>query len=280
MVYIYTFIEVDKNIKNDSLSDFMNEMTFIPHAFGYQCNNPGAVCSDRITGDFELICIVGGESRITIDSTLYICSAGDAVLIPPFTMHKIQTPASNPHENYWIHFDLNPFHMQKNFITAILGDTGNKLHPGLTKELLALYQLLENEYQCERSGRMHFVSSILVQIIIEVLRLKNSPSLTKNTIISMHPSEAEIVRKSLDFIQDNLLSPIVLANIANYLHISESYLFKSFSVIMQMPPNQFIQFVKMKKAEQLLKSTHHSIKEISEMLGFSSPYYFSNVYKK
>ncbi len=280
MVYIYTFQEVAKNIKRDPLSDFISEMTFIPHAFGYQCNNPEAVCSDRITGDFELISIVGGESNITIDNILYTCSAGDAVLIPPFTMHKIQTPPSNPHENYWIHFDLYPFHLQKNFIAAMLGDAGNRLHPSLSTGLLSLYRLLKNELESEKPGRMRFVSTVLVQIIIEMLRHKNSPMLTEGAIPAAHSPEGDVVRKGLDFIQNNLFNKIGPADIAGHLHISESYLFKSFSVILQMPPNQLIQLAKIKKAELLLKSTQYTIKEIAEMLAFSSPFYFSNVYKK
>ena len=280
MVAIYTFLEVEKNLKKDALSGFMKEMTFVPHAFGHQSNNPDAVCGDRIIGDFELICIVGGESHITIDNTLYVCFAGDAVLIPPFTMHKIQTPALDPHENYWIHFDLYPFHMQKPFISAVLGNTGNKLHPGMSEELVALYRLLNYENSCEKPGRMLFVGSLLVQIMIEILRLNRSPVPVESTVTSLHPSEAEIVRKSLDFIQNNVFNCISLADLITHLHISEAYLFKSFSVIMQMPPNQFLQLVKIKKAEQLLKSTNHTVKQISEMLGFSSPFYFCNVYKK
>lgn len=262
------------------MTDFIGEMTFIPHAFGYQCNDPRAVCNERITGDFELICIVGGESIITIDNKVYTCMAGDVVLIPPFAMHKIQTPASNPHENYWIHFDLYPYHLQNDFITAVLDNAGNMHRLGMSKELTLLLQLLKNEFESEASGRVMFVSTILVQIIIEVLRLKKDHIQLGNTITSIHPGEAEIVRKSLDLIQNNVFGRIGLADICSRLHISESYLFKSFSVILKMPPNQFIQLVKIKKAEQLMKSTHYTIKEISDMLCFSSPFYFSNVYKK
>lgn len=279
-IYIYTFFEVAKNLKNDSLTDFISEIAFIPHAFGYQCNDPRAECGERISGDFEIIFIVGGESHITIDNKLYTCMAGDAVLIPPFTMHKIQTPASNPHENYWIHFDLYPLHLQKDFIAAMLGSTGNMLHLGMSKEFVTLYQLLKYEFEAEKSGRLMFVCNILAQLIIEILRLKKSPVLMENSISSIHPGEAEIVRKSLDLIQNNIFGTFGLADIINQLHISESYLFKSFSVILKMPPNQFIQLVKIKKAEQLMKSKQYKIKEISDMLGFSSPYYFSNVYKK
>lgn len=280
MICIYTFFEVPKNLKKDSLADFISEMTFIPHAFGHQCNDPRAVCSERIMGDFELICIVGGESNITIGNKVYTCMAGDAVLIPPFTMHKIQTPSSNPHENYWIHFDLYPFYLQKDFISAVLGNVGYMLRLGLSKELVSLYQLLKIEIESEKPGRGLFVSTILVQVIIEILRLKKSPVLLENSITSIHPGEAEIVRKSLDLIQNNIFNRIGLADIISQLHISESYLFKSFSVILKMPPNQFIQLVKIKKAEQLMKSTQYSMKEISDMLGFSSPFYFSKVYKK
>ncbi|NJD01521.1 MAG: AraC family transcriptional regulator [Ruminiclostridium sp.] len=276
----YTFYEVPNNLKNDHMTDFINEMTFIPHAFGHQSRDPRAVCNERITGDFELICIVGGESVITIDNNIYTCTAGDVVLIPPFTMHKIQTPEFNPHENYWVHFDIYPFHLHKDFTAAMIDNTDYVIHPGMPWELVSLYQLLKNEIESEKPGRMLFVSTILVQIITAILRLRKGSTLQEKTTPSGNPAEAETVRKCLELIQNNVFTGIGIAALCKELHISESCLFKSFSLILNMSPNHFIQMVRIKKAEQLIKITNHTIKEISEMLGFSSPYYFSNVFKK
>lgn len=50
--------------------------------------------------------------------------------------------------------------------------------------------------------------------------------------------------------------------------------------VLKLSPNQFVQLIKIKHAEQMIKTTDLSIKEVSEQLGFSSPYYFSSVFKK
>jgi|GEM_PF-1868850 AraC-type DNA-binding domain-containing proteins len=276
----YTFFNTPIDVKRDPLTDFINGMSFIPHACGYQCNDPEAVCNERITGDFELIYIIGGKSYITIGSNTYTCIAGDAVLIPPFTMHKIQTPENDPHEDYWIHFDIYPFYEHGNFIATMRGINDKVMHPGIQQELLQLYKLLMHEVETEKPGRMIFFNAILMQVITIMLRLGNNQAVTERPVQSSSSGEAEVVRKCLELIQSMEFHDMGITELCHKLHVSESWLFKAFSSTLKMPPNKFIQMVRMKKAEQLMKSTSLSIKEISEMLGYSSPFYFSNVFKK
>lgn len=276
----YTFVELSDNLSNDALTEFINGMHFIPHACGYQVKDPFAVCSERITGDFELLYIIGGTSIITVENGTYTCNEGDAVLIPPFTMHKIQTLECDPHENFWIHFDIYPFHLQKDFIAAMLVNGGYKIHPGISQDLIQLYRSLMNEMNTAKPGRMLFFNTILVQIIASMLRLNNSPALSEKTVTNVQSAEAETIRRSLEIIQKGIYSGLGVKDLCNELHVSESWLFKAFSNILNIPPNRFIQMIRIKRAEQLMKCTSLSINEISEILCFSSPYYFSNVFKK
>lgn len=280
MKHNYTFYEVPKNLISDPLTDFISELSFIPHGFGHQFNDPRAACNERITGDFELIYIIGGESYITIGQQDYKCECGDAVLIPPFTMHKIQTPAANPHDNYWIHFDVRPFYRNADFQSMLLENGRHILHAGVSRELLSLYQNLEEEVNSNKPGSMVFFKTILVQILTMMARSNKTDALNKKMRNYKHSPETEIVNKSMEWIQSNLSQPIRIADICHQLHVSESYLFKAFDHVLGMTPNHFIQIMKIKRAEQLMKSTVYTFKEISDMLGFSSPFYFSSVFKK
>jgi len=49
---------------------------------------------------------------------------------------------------------------------------------------------------------------------------------------------------------------------------------------LKITPVQYTNLCKIKRAEQLMISTRLSFKEISDQLGFSSPYYFSSVFKR
>jgi AraC-like DNA-binding protein len=276
----YSNYLIPQDITDDYLSSFIKGFTFVPHRFGHQCNDITAVCDFRVIGDFELIYFVDGEGYITVGENEYICNKGDLVLITPFLKHKIQTSAQKLHDNYWIHFDIYPFYRHKDFISAIMQESCNKIHIGDSQELMILYKYLENERSVKRPGGRILCETILTQIITLILRTEAGGTLHEGIKSYKGKPEEEIVNKTLEFIQNNINGRINVEDLCDNLHISESYLFKSFAKIMKMSPNNFIQMYKIKKAEQIMKTSAYSFKEISETLGFSSQYYFCNVFKK
>ena len=268
------------NLTNDPLSSFIKDFSFAPHSFGHQQKDASAVCDYRVIGDFELIFIIGGESYITIGQHEYICGRGDVVLIPPFTVNKIQTAPENPHDDYWVHFDLYPFYKHTDFAAALLKDSGYILKVDCFDELLSLYHQMEKEVSLQRPGSKVIVDTLFLQIIATLLRAVGNSTLPAEGFTDKNTADISIVNKSLEYIHNNIDASIHIEDICERLHISQSYLFKAFSRIMKMPPNNYIQIYKIKRAEQLMKTTELTFKEISEQLGFTSPYYFSSVFKK
>ena len=49
---------------------------------------------------------------------------------------------------------------------------------------------------------------------------------------------------------------------------------------MGMTPMQYITFLRITRAKELLRSTDYSIQEISSMVGYENPLYFSRIFKK
>lgn len=275
-----TFFDVQKDLASDALTEYLSGLSFTLNAFGHQHDDPTAVCSNRISGDFELIYMIGGKSLITITENEYECTAGDVVLIPPFTLHKIQTSPFAPHDNYWIHFDVNPFYRQAHFTNSLIANGMHRMTMQ-TKELLPLYHSLDQETQNKGPGNMVYCNLLLEQIIINLLRNGNTEA--SEAHVNLHldkDAETKIITCSMGFIQNNIMEPITIASLCLHLHISESTLFRAFSNKLHGSPNYFILMCKIKKAEQLMKSTAYSFKEISQMLAFSSPYYFSTVFKR
>lgn len=293
LTYAEKWLYTLNNYTRDPLHHFISSFTFIANNFGHQHNDPSAWCGDRVIGDFELIYIIDGQSDITIANKNFQCEQGDIILIPPFTKHKILTPSHNLHNNYWIHFDVEPFYRHEEFTNALTYNEDSihsnnnhqyMVHIGNVPELLTLYELLEKELSHPQLGFKTFFNTILVQIVTLLLRynLISSPTLFKliETPICLTSNENNIIDKSIQYTYNNMSDNIRINDLCEYLHVSESYLFKSFSKLLKLPPNQFIQLIKIKHAEQLMKTTTLSIKEISDLIGFSSPYYFSHVFKK
>ena len=73
---------------------------------------------------------------------------------------------------------------------------------------------------------------------------------------------------------------MTLASIADVLNISPGYLSSNFKKFTNSTLSDYIAFVKIEKAKELIDQHEYLMYEISGMLGFENPYYFSKVFKK
>lgn len=90
----------------------------------------------------------------------------------------------------------------------------------------------------------------------------------------------KFVRSITSYVREHLTEEINIDNMADELFISRSYLSSKFKKETGITLSQYIQEQRIKKAQELLKSSNKSILEISTFLGFSSQGYFQNVFKK
>ncbi len=278
-------LKISYDMTSDPLEDYINAFDFSLNAFGEQMNNPeGSSCEDRILGDFELIYIIDGESTISIDNIEYKCSKGNMVLIPPFTKNKIFANKENPHHNYWVHFDVNPFYRHDDFIKGLVGKNNFVVNTGIVDELISLYLNLKVELEGKKPGYKVITSAILNQIVVTVIRNLAAENLDYiqgfNFGKMRHSREKVIVDRSIEFIRENIKSNCNLADLSKHLKFSEAYLYKCFAKVLKNSPAQTMNLVKVKYAEQLIKTTNLTLKEIAEEVGFSTPFYLSAVFKK
>ena len=67
---------------------------------------------------------------------------------------------------------------------------------------------------------------------------------------------------------------------ANEMNMSRSVLFKKLKAMTDNSPNEYLKAIRMRRAAELLKTTNHSVTEITYMIGINDPHYFSNCFKK
>lgn len=82
-------------------------------------------------------------------------------------------------------------------------------------------------------------------------------------------------------IEENLSNPEMnVAFLAAQLGMSRSSLFNKIRGLADVTPNEMIQVIRLKKAARLLREKHYRISEVSYMVGFSSPSYFTKCFQK
>ena len=93
------------------------------------------------------------------------------------------------------------------------------------------------------------------------------------------PSES-VMEKAKEYIRENFRKDLTLDEVSKVVDISPYYFSKLFK---QETGENFIEYltkVRMKNAEELLKDSSYSIKEICAASGYGDPNYFSRIFKK
>jgi AraC-like DNA-binding protein len=64
------------------------------------------------------------------------------------------------------------------------------------------------------------------------------------------------------------------------LGMSSSKLYRKIKELTDLAPNEFIRTIRLKKGAQLLKTKKYNVSEVTDLIGFNDPLYFSRCFKK
>lgn len=99
--------------------------------------------------------------------------------------------------------------------------------------------------------------------------------------IAGNQADEEFLARMNQLIENNFDNPGLSVDfLAEKLAISRSGLFAKIKALANITPNEMIQLVRLKKAALLLQENKYHISEVSYMVGFSNPSYFSKCFQK
>ncbi len=115
------------------------------------------------------------------------------------------------------------------------------------------------------------LNNLLVAFLLDIIRAgERNSSRTYSDRIS------NIVR----YMDDNLTEPLDLDTLAERCNLSVSRFKHSFKEETGIPPSEYVNRKKVEKAQKLMKEHIRSVADVAYQLGFSSPAYFSTVFKQ
>ena len=121
----------------------------------------------------------------------------------------------------------------------------------------------------------------ILQIRRQLMEKFSTQPLEPVTEIAQNPTDSEFLKRMNHTIEENFSNSELNVNfLAAELNISRSSLFAKIKTLAEITPNEMIQVVRLKKAAQLMKEGKYTISEISYMVGFSNPSYFSKCFQK
>ena len=144
---------------------------------------------------------------------------------------------------------------------------------GVLPDYKALFRKIIQELQLCRYGYEDYIASLFNDILLLVDRQQHEQKKATGDV-------QEQIERAAAYFNENYNTKISIDDYAESLHISTNWFIHNFKQYAGMSPAQYILSLRMVNAQSLLERTTYNIKEISEIVGYENPLYFSRVFKK
>ncbi len=148
-----------------------------------------------------------------------------------------------------------------------------------TEECTALTACLENIIR-ETTVKDNAYEDFLIAEIYKIIAYLYRYDIIKNPESFFSPEGINKIMPVLEYIHNHYKENISLDDMSSLVNVNKSHFCRLFKKAVNTSLVDYINFVRISKAESLLLSTEHSISEISELAGFSSGAYFTKMFKR
>ncbi len=223
---------------------------------------------DSIQGKINssLIYVSRGTAEVvTCGKKITVCS-GDLFYIPENVNYSAKWFGSPDIEYYCLHAVSKHYDVATQSVRFALQTLPTLSGDDTGKRIKTIFELMSNK---ERISKIKAIS-LYYALYAEVL-----PLLREEQVEQLHPA----LTRAIQMIDDDFSSNMLIGEIAKACFISESRLYHLFQEYLKMSPIAYRNNCRIDRAIELLY-TEMSIEEICEKIGFHSPVYFREIFKK
>ena len=198
--------------------------------------------------------------------------AGSIILYRPNQPQIYSYYADDRPEVYWIHFTGSDVKNILRHYNIPLDEP--VFYSGNSPTYAYLFKEIIHELQTCRVGYQELMEMYLRQIFLLIARSREEP---KPTVSSFIQDEMELARR---YFFEHYNEDINIEEYAKSRGMSFSWFSRNFKQLTAKSPMQYVVSVRINNAVSLLGTTSYNINEVSNIVGYDNPLYFSRIFKK
>lgn len=236
----------------------------------------------------EFIYVISGSANINSDNESYTVREGDMAVFLPRSIHSIESTADRDLFYYVIKFDINCFkissaytpELSKVFSAARGNVSGHIKSTDISDSYIerAISQCV-SEYENKTYGYDLLINCNLTYVLVNILRLWRRKGLDTDKIV-LEKEDDSTIYNITEYIDENSKKVLNIQNLAKMCNMSYSYFAREFKRLYGRSCKDYIEFVKISKAEQMLMFTDFDLNYISAETGFSDSSHLIKTFKK
>ena len=222
----------------------------------------------------ELFYVVDGKGEFNIQSQRFPVKPNDFVIINPQVEHTELSSPDEPLE--YIVLGINGLSFSN------LTPVSEGGHPfsffNLRDEQKDILRYLNAMVQEATSQSMSY--ELVCHNLLEILLIK----ILRHQHFDLEVGKQSKATKDISFIKHYLETyyheSIQLEDLASMTHLSRFYISHSFKKEIGMSPMEYLIAIRIKESKILLRTTNYSISQVADIVGFTTPTYFSKQFRK
>ena len=217
----------------------------------------GHQCDPHIHGCTEIVFSQNSEGILTQRNHDYSYHDQSVFIYQPGTSHWVKNKTAGLQCCIGV-VGCQSEHLKEGVLTA---------DSPLARRFLEFIEVLKNAKSTSQTARLELLAGL---VVCDLLAKQSAHR-------PIAPSKAERVRL---LIEDQITAPIVLADLASEIRVSQDYLRQLFRMEFHESITQYVLRRRLELASQILANSKDPIKEVAMETGFSNEYYFSRAFAK
>lgn len=234
----------------------------------------------------EIFFIKEGRASFQVEGEQFSIEEGDVLLIKPNALHGSHDCFGGRLEFGAVVFDysflsgIGNDRIEQEYLRPLLLGEGARylLFQGKDEKHRELVEMLDricDLYWKKEKGYEILMRALLLQVIYHVIRSKEVMRVPRTGT-----RKSRMIRQIVAYVEDNYTQRMVLSQLAGHLSVSEGYLCRFFKENFRMTFVEYVQRVRLQKAERLLVETDEPVGKIALDVGFGSGNYFTTEFGK
>jgi len=223
----------------------------------------------RILSEYQIVYITRGRGVFKSKTTGVIpIEAGTVFILSPGVWHRYAPDQETGWDEYWVGF--NGEIARQLMLPPFLNLETPVIPIGQNEALLLLFIEIAEAVETGRSGSQLLISAWVLQIIARLREIQQSNERDSELEEKIHRAQCRL--------QEQINHSVCMPDLAKELNLGYSLFRKVFADYTGVAPAQYHLQLRIRKACELLSTTHWPINRIADELGFGSAYYFSRIF--
>lgn len=245
--------------------------------------------SDHFHDSYEIYYLVAGERHYYINDRVYAIQAGDLVFINKNQLHRTTSKGNATHERILINFEeafldlLTSFPQWQticgNEKSTLFGGESFLLRLSLQEQGTVtdlLYAMLRESKE-QLAGHMVYLQTLLVQLLILLSRIR---AMKLEPVLPESSDKQRRVYSIIEFLNSHYAQRLTLEELAEHFYLSPTYLCRIFKQTTGFTIVEYLNYIRVRHAQELLVKTDWKVTRIAEETGFDSIAHFGRVFKQ